>query len=143
MGSIIGSYLCTAATSGMSGQTSCSTLDAVSYMVGYLPFGQYEAQYGASGYYGYYGSTVSSMAYKSGVSLGYGASAFNYGDACYSGYGRRLSHDSYGSCGRRLSGMASRRLSNTGNRRLAEVYKATEWGNFKKYEVGEIEFGPD
>merc|ERR1712070_142386 len=127
MGSIIGSYLCTAATSGMSGQTSCSTLDAVSYMVGYLPFGKYEAMYGASGYYGYYGSTVSSMAYKSGVSLGYGASAFNYDDACYSGYGRRL------------SGMASRRLSNTGNRRLAEVYTATEWGDFKTA----VNFKPD
>merc|ERR1712070_1369253 len=143
MGSIIGSYLCTAATSGMSGQTSCTTLDAVVYMVSYLPLGMDDAQYGASGYYGYYGSTVSSMAYKSGVSLGYGASAFNYDDACYSGNGRRLSHDSYGSCGRRLSGMASRRLAETGNRRLAEVYTATSWGNFKKYAVGEIEFGPD
>merc|ERR1711998_276265 len=93
--SIIGSYLCTAATSGMSGQASCSTLDAVSYMVGYLPFGMYDAMYGASGYYGYYGSTVASMAYKSGVSLGYGASAFNNGGSdCYY----------YGSCGwRRLS----------------------------------------
>merc|ERR1711998_17602 len=137
--SIIGSYLCTAATSGMGGQASCSMLDAVSYMVGYLPFGEYDAKYGASGYYGYYGSTVSSMAYKSGVSLGYGASAFNYDDACYSGYGRRLSHDSYGSCGRRLSGMASRRLSNTGNRRLAEVYEAHGWGNFKTA----VDFKPD
>jgi hypothetical protein len=142
--SIIGSYLCTAATSGMSGQASCSMLDAVAYMVSYMPLGMYNAQYGASGYYGYYGSTLSSMAYKTGVSLGYGASAFNYDDSCYSGYGRRLSHDGYGSgssgsgsCyGRRLSGMASRRLSDTGNRRLAEVYKATGWGNFKKYTDG-------
>jgi hypothetical protein len=150
--SIIGSYLCTAATSGMSGQASCSTLDAVSYMVSYLPFGMYDAMYGASGYYGYYGSTLSSMAYKTGVSLGYGASAFNYDDSCYSGYGRRLSHDGKGSSGkgssgsgscygRRLSGMASRRLSDTGNRRLAEVYKASEWGSpsFKTA----VEFKPD
>merc|ERR1712070_669922 len=123
---IIGSYLCTAATSGMSGQASCSTLDAVSYMVSYLPFGMYDAMYGASGYYGYYGSTVASMAYKSGVSLGYGASAFaNGGSGCYY----------YGACGRRLSndappgpGFALGGLSNTGNRRLAEVYEATGWG---------------
>merc|ERR1712070_101129 len=127
--SIIGKYLCTAATSGMSGQTSCSTLDQLSYMVSYLPFGMYDAMYGASGYYGYYGSTVASMAYKSGVSLGYGASAFKLGGSdCYY----------YGSCGRRLSneaplgpGFPLGGLSNTGNRRLAEVYKATPWGSFK------------
>merc|ERR1712070_285868 len=124
--SIIGEYLCTAATSGMSGQASCSTLDQLSYLVGYLPFGMYDATYGASGYYGYYGSTMSLIAYKTGISLGYGASAFKVGGSdCYY----------YGSCGRRLSNEAPLGpsfplggLSNTGNRRLAEVYKATPWG---------------
>merc|ERR1711998_426677 len=89
------------------------------------------------GYYGYYGSTVASMAHKSGVSLGYGASAFNNGGSdCYY----------YGSCGRRLSneaplgpGFPLGGLSNTGNRRLAEVYEAHGWGTFETA----VTFTPD
>merc|ERR1711988_1160763 len=132
---IIKEYLCTAATSGMAGPASCGTYDYVSYMIGYLPFGMYDAQYGASGYYGYYGSVMSNMAYKSGLSLGYGASAFAYvGDCNYYGY---CGYGGYGPSYRRLSDDAPLRpgfplggLSNTGNRRLAEVYEATPWGEF-------------
>merc|ERR1712146_84184 len=70
------------------------------------------------------------MAYKAGVSLGYGASAFVYNDCAYTGcsyggYGRRLSNDAPLGPGFPLGG-----LSNTGNRRLAEVYEATPWDDF-------------
>jgi len=109
---IIGTMLCTSAQSGMNGQTSCGLLDAVAYLVSYLPNG---GNYGVSGYYS---SQAANMAYKAGMSLGYGASAFNDAGSCYSD----------------IEICRRRRLSETGNRRLQLAdYKATPWtGGFSK-----------
>merc|ERR1719197_715340 len=90
-------------------RTQMARLDAVAYLVAYLPM---ESNYGVSGYYGYYSSAAANMAYKAGMSLGYGASAFNDAGACWEcDYGRR-------------------RLSETGNRRLEQAnYAHTDWGD--------------
>merc|ERR1719421_1749546 len=89
----------------MNGQTSCGLLDAVAYLVSYLPSG---GKYGVSGYYGYYSSEAANMAYKTGWSLGYGASAFNDKGSCYSD----------------IEICRRRRLSETGNRRLEQADSA-------------------